>query len=66
MESSQKHSLHGQIAASVWLKLFIVGNERCHTIDAPSAWVEEIHCLSNKVNHNLNDWNYNLVPSDLA
>ena len=26
-----KHSLHGKIAASVLLKPFINGNERCHT-----------------------------------
>ena len=29
----RKHSLHGKIAASVLLKLFISGNKRCHTID---------------------------------
>jgi len=27
----RKHSLHGKTAASVLLKLFISGNERCHT-----------------------------------
>jgi len=26
-----KHSLHGKIAASVYLKMFISGNGRCHT-----------------------------------
>ena len=31
----RKHNLHEQIAASVLLKLFINGNERCHTTDAP-------------------------------
>jgi len=30
----RKLSLHGKIATSVLLKLFISGNERCHTIDA--------------------------------
>jgi len=30
-----KHSLHGKIAASVLLKLFICGNKRRHTTDAP-------------------------------
>jgi len=30
-----EHSLHGKTAASVLLKLFISGNERCHTTDAP-------------------------------
>jgi len=30
----RKHSLHWKIAASVLLKLFISGNERCHTNDA--------------------------------
>jgi len=29
----RKHSLHGKTAASVLLKLFISGNERCHTTD---------------------------------
>jgi len=47
----KNHSLHGRIAASVWLKMFIGGNERCQQLDASSAWVEEIHCQSNKVNH---------------
>jgi len=28
----RKHNLHGKTAASVLLKLFINGNERCHTI----------------------------------
>ena len=31
----RKHSLHEQTAASVLLKLFISGNEWCHTTDAP-------------------------------
>jgi len=31
----RKHSLHGKIAASVLLKLFISSTERCHTTDAP-------------------------------
>ena len=35
-----KHSLHEKTAASVLLKLFISGNEWCHTTDAPSAWAE--------------------------
>jgi len=30
----RKHSLHGKTAVSVLLKLFINGNERCHTTDA--------------------------------
>jgi len=30
-----KHSLHKKTAASVLLKLFISGNEWCHTTDAP-------------------------------
>jgi len=30
-----KHSLHGKIEASVLLKLFISGNEICHSTDAP-------------------------------
>jgi len=29
-----KQSLHGKIAASVLLKLFISGNEKCHSTDA--------------------------------
>jgi len=36
-KARMKHSLHGKTAASVILKLFISGNERCHTTDAPSA-----------------------------
>ena len=34
-ESPQKHSLQWKIAASVFLKVFISGDERCHTTDAP-------------------------------
>jgi len=30
-------ALHGKIAAPVLLKLFITGNEKCHTTDAPST-----------------------------
>jgi len=30
-----KHSLHEKTAASALLKLFISGNEWCHTTDAP-------------------------------
>jgi len=33
----RKQSLHGKIAGSVLSKLFISGNERRHSIDAPSA-----------------------------
>ena len=33
----RKYELHGGKAASVLLKLFINGNQRCHTTDAPSA-----------------------------
>jgi len=33
----RKHSLYENIAASVLLKMFISGNERCHTTDAPSS-----------------------------
>jgi len=33
----RKHSLHGINAVSFLLKLFISGNVRCHTTDAPSA-----------------------------
>ena len=29
-----KHSLHGEITVSIYLKLFISGNEICHTNDA--------------------------------
>ena len=31
----RNHSLHGEIAALVLLKLLISGNEICHTTDAP-------------------------------
>jgi len=31
----RKHNLHGIRTASVWWKLFISGNARCHTTDAP-------------------------------
>jgi len=33
----RKHSLHEKTAASALLKLFIGGNEKCHTTDAPLA-----------------------------
>ena len=36
----RKHNLLWNTAASVLLKLFISGNERCHTTDAPSALAE--------------------------
>jgi len=36
----RKQSLQGKTAASVVLKLFICGNERCHTTDTPSARAE--------------------------
>jgi len=36
-KAPRKHSLHGNIAASVLLKLFISGNEKWHTTDAPLA-----------------------------
>ena len=39
-EALGKHSLQGKIAASVLLKLFISGNERCHTTTPPSALAE--------------------------
>jgi len=34
----RKKCLHEKLTASVLLKLFIGGNERCHTTDATSAW----------------------------
>jgi len=34
-KAHRKRSLHEKKAASVLLKLFISGNERCHTTDAP-------------------------------
>ena len=34
-EALRKHGLNEKTAASVLLKLFISGNERCHTTDAP-------------------------------
>ena len=40
LKALRKQGLHEKIAASVLLKLFISGNERCHTTDAPSAWAE--------------------------
>jgi len=35
----RKQRLHGKIAALVLLKLFISGYERCHTTDAPCAFM---------------------------
>jgi len=32
----RKQGLYGEKAASVLLKLFISGNERCHTVDSPA------------------------------
>jgi len=40
-----KHSLHGKTAASVLLKLFISGNERCHTIEDIQSQVGSGKCL---------------------
>ena len=34
-KNPRKHSLHRKSTASVLLKLFNSGNERCHTTDAP-------------------------------
>ena len=34
-EALRKQGLNEKTAASVLLKLFISGNERCHTTDAP-------------------------------
>ena len=34
-KARRKHSLQWKIAASVLLKLYISGNEICHTYDAP-------------------------------
>jgi len=36
-EDLRKQSLHGETTSSVLLKLFINGNERCHTTDTPGA-----------------------------
>ena len=41
VKALRKHSLHGKIAASVLLKLFISGIERCHTTD---AHIETLMC----------------------
>jgi len=30
----RKHSMHGKVAASVLIKLFINGNEKCYSIEA--------------------------------
>jgi len=49
----RKHSLHKKTAASVYLNLFISGNEWCHTTDAskrvsgaPFSNVKNIHAHS--------------------
>jgi len=39
-QTLRKHSLYGKTAASVLLRIIISGNERCHTIDAPSRMSE--------------------------
>jgi len=43
----RKQSLHGKIAAWVLLKLFISGNVRCNSTDAPSAflWANNIQSM---------------------
>jgi len=52
-KARRKHSLHEKTAASVLLKLFICGNERCHTTYAskrmsgtPCLNVNNIHVHS--------------------
>jgi len=34
-KTPRKQSLHGTTAASVLLRIFISGNEKCHTTDVP-------------------------------
>jgi len=48
----REHSLHGKIAASVLLKLFISGNERYHTTNAPLAheWTSIFKCKQHTIN----------------
>ena len=38
-----KHSQHGEKEAYDLLKLFISGNDKCYTTDAPSAWAVIIY-----------------------
>jgi len=52
----RKHSLHGKTAASVLLKLFISGNKRCHTTDAP-------YCMSGTLFSNVNNTHF-MTPED--
>jgi len=52
----RKHNPHGKTAASVLLKLFISGNERCHTIDAPKR-------MSGTLFLNVNDIQ-SMIPED--
>jgi len=46
-EAPRKHILHEKKAASVLSKLFISGNEGCHTTDAPIAWAELFQNVNN-------------------
>jgi len=52
----RKHSVHGKTAASVLLKLYISGNERCHTTDAPSTWAELLFSNVNNI--------HSMIPED--
>ena len=36
----RKHSLHEENSSLEFIELFINGNERCYTTDAPSAWAD--------------------------
>jgi len=40
----RKHSLHEKKAASILLKLFIIGNEGCHTTDALALVYADCKC----------------------
>jgi len=53
----RKQSLYGKIAASVLLKMFISGNERCHSTDTPSACEELFLSHVNNIQ--------SMIPEDL-
>jgi len=49
LKALRKHSRQRKIAASVLLKLFISGNERCHTTDAPERISETLFSNVNNI-----------------
>jgi len=64
----RKQGMHDKTEASVLLKLFISGNERCHTTDAPYRMSRTLFSSVNK--HTINDpwgpekYNYTMISTE--